>query len=100
MDESRSRRAPRALAGVAASATLLWVGSVAIGGPARADTSHTCDPFAGLHHDHGPLSDPVHHNVEPVLDPYLGAGVPHQLNCATVAYVDSVVANLTGTGGP
>ena len=100
MSESRSRRTPRVLAAVAASATLLSVGSVATGGPARADTggpAHSCGLF---NHDDGPLSGPVHHTVEPALDPYLGTGVAHQLNCATVGYVDFVIRNLSEGVGP
>ena len=94
MKKDQRRRAPRALAALVASTAVVAGALLLAAEPAVAEGNHTCDPFAGLHSDDGLLSDPIHHSVEPVLDPYLGLGTTHQLNCATVAHVDDVVAGL------
>jgi hypothetical protein len=75
MGNRRGRRRTGAL--VMTGGVLIGVTWMATAGPARATEDHPCGLF-GLH-DNGPVTDVVHHSVEPLLGD--SASGLHATNC-------------------
>ena len=81
----RKRRLVGGIAAVAALTTTMFIGSP---GQASAsypsDTIHYCGSALNIVGDDGPVTDGIHHNVEPLLGG-LDNGLLHAVNCGVLA---------------